>query len=124
MPYTPPTVTASGATWTQFKSNNGNLISAIQGANPALTQNQLALIGKLTAAPAFQSYQSLISQYLGGQPMSIATVNSNLFDLATAYAVLLEHMNEVATLVYNNPGTIQTILSTTGGPASQRLVLP
>lgn len=112
MSYTAPSVDASNQTFANLQSLgfSGFLNGLIAAQDPAMTAKAVELthqLGQLNQASLpFERARQLVDSYLHGDPVSIADLKTEIFDLQYAYAAVHKTLGEIGVLVDANQGTL------------------
>lgn len=121
---------ASGITGTTFDLSGAAPASAVTpptANTTGLTAFQLATVrlaeqGQLQRA--WSDAQRLLVSIVEGAPIPIASENQRLLDYAVVFHLLATCLDEAATLVAANPGTISTAVNPASGIPAQVQTLP
>ena len=123
MSYTPPTITASSTTFALLKAGGlfghlERLIDANSFTDGVKAEIRSAKSGGLDQI--LYEAQVHVEQYLRGAPISAAQLDSRLLDLATVFHAFQVLMDEAATLVAANHGTLRVRTANAGYAESYR----
>lgn len=112
MSYTAPSVDASSQTFADLQSKglSGMVDGLIAAQDPAMTAAAVSYTHQLLtinqASLVAERAKQLVDSYLHGDPVLIATLKTEIFDLQYAFAVIHKTLGEIGVLVDANPGTL------------------
>ncbi len=112
MAYTAPSVDASSQTFANLQANgfSGFLAGLVGAQSPAMSADATRLTEQLlhpnqAMFPAVRANQ-IVDSYLHGEPVSITSLKTEIFDLQYAFAAVATALGEIGVLVDANQGTL------------------
>ena len=127
MSYTSPTILPSGSTFAQLQSQGfAGHAEAVISANAFSedVKTRLRHFARGTGDGQVKNMASHLTNYLCGNPTPTAEVNTQMLNLATALKALLASVEEVATLIAANTGTVSTVASKSGTHLATKRTFP
>jgi hypothetical protein len=127
--YTPPSASASGATFAQLISGGIPGVVELSLSASGFSAGVSQIAAKILASGGSQSpILSGFDQWLGGEPLDNATFLTRVFEFSAALKTLAQALDDAALLVVANPGTLKTPAASslsihrlsTGGPGVRR----